>query len=122
SASAINGVISGNGTITKQGNALWVFGAANTDFAQRIINAGSVALNNGLGLGSPQAGTIVNNGGSLVPNAPPGGGTINVPEPLILNGAGSVDPGALAVESAGGKIIMTGAIALGSPTTVGSNV
>ncbi len=121
SANAINGIINGNGAITKQGNALWVFGGSNKYVGVTTINAGALALNNESGLGDPSGRTIVNPGGSLVPNSIQGS-TVTISEPLTLNGAGGTFPGAVAIDSQGGRVILAGPVTLGSATTFGSNV
>jgi autotransporter-associated beta strand protein len=61
----ISGVISGNGSIDKEGSGTLVLESANTYTGATEINGGTIAITDAAALGSAADGTTVNTGGTL---------------------------------------------------------
>lgn len=112
---AITGVASSGGTITKAGSGTLILSGANTFTDLVTINGGAVNVRNASGLGTTAKGTVVNTGGALQLQ---GGITIGA-EALTLNGSGTSSTGAL--RNISGNNTYGGAITLGSASTIGSD-
>jgi mucin-19 len=102
----ISGVISGSGSLDKEGTGTLILTAANTYTGTTTVDAGTLAITNASALGSSAAGTTVNTGGTLdlrnVTGVPEpitlaGGtlatstGTSSVTAPISISGASTVD-------------------------------
>ena len=61
----LSGVLSGEGTLSKEGAATLTLAAANTYVGPTIVNAGILKIQNASALGTTAAGTTVNAGGTL---------------------------------------------------------
>jgi autotransporter-associated beta strand protein len=107
-------VISGSGTVTKQGAGNLTLSGANTYTGLTTVNAGTLTISNGSALGTAAAGTTVADGATLALS-----GGITTGEPLTLNGAGVAGGGAL--RNLSGDNTVTGAITLGSATRINSD-
>jgi autotransporter-associated beta strand protein len=119
--SVIAGVISGGGSLVKNGTGAWTLAQSNTYTGLTTINAGGLEPDTSLAFGSPAGGTLVNAGGTIILNVTQTSG-ITFPEPLTLNGDGGAFPGAVDVVGLAADVTTTGAITLGSPSTIVSSV
>jgi len=110
-----SGDISGTGDITLDGFGVTVFDTANTYTGSTTIGSGTLQIENAESLGSPTAGAIVNNGGTL---ALAGGITV-VNESLSLAGEGVDSQGALFNQS--GNNTWNDNITLMDDSAIGAN-
>lgn len=117
---AINGIISGSGTITKSGNGLWIFNGSNTFSGQLLITAGTLLANavNAFGTADDTAanGTIISSGAQLQIVA----GFTYPAEQITVNGSGLGGSGGAVVVTSSGNVTLNGTVILG--TNVGMNV
>ncbi len=113
---AVTGVISGSGALTKQDGGATILGgaSANTYTGATTVTGGTLQIEKAGALGSTAAGTTVNSGGTL---ALAGSGTTFAAESLTLNGTGVGGNGAL--RNTAGNNTWTGATSLASASTVG---
>ncbi len=109
------GVISENGTITKQGNGTLTLTNNNTYSGTTTVNNGILSITNGNALGNTSNGTTVNSGGTLDLS----GGITVTNEDLDLNGTGEGGVGAL--RSFSGCNTWDGDITLSGNSTITSN-
>ncbi len=65
SDTTVSGVISGAGSLTKQGDGTLTLSGENTYQGETVVNAGTLTITNDLGLGSADGATTVNSGGTL---------------------------------------------------------
>jgi fibronectin-binding autotransporter adhesin len=117
----LNGSISGAGSVEVAGGGdALTLGGANSYAGPTTIDPNcAIYLQHNSALGSPAAGTTVQNGGRLGFTAPPGNWT--VAEPLILNGNGFAAagaPGALWMDTDNNVATLTGPVTLASPTQI----
>jgi mucin-19 len=102
----LEGVISGSGSLEKEGAGTLILTAANTYTGATTVDAGTLAITNAAALGAGAAGTTVNTGGTLdlrnvtgvaEPITLAGGtlaastGTSSVTAPISISGASTVD-------------------------------
>lgn len=127
SSVSFEGVVSGTGSITKQGTGTLELHAANTYSGVTTISAGNVVARDAASLGTAAGGTTVASGATLL--YVKASGDVTVTEPLTLNGAGTnAYDGALAVSTAYNQsatvnipypvTTFSGAITLGSNVSV----
>lgn len=86
-STTFSGVVSGTGTITKQGAGDLVVSANNTYSGATTVSAGNFVMKHANALGTAAGGTTVASGASLLFVQATGDATIA--EPLTLNGAGT---------------------------------
>jgi autotransporter-associated beta strand protein len=115
----ISGVISGSGSVTKNGPGTLDLTAANTYTGQTTLNAGIVQLSGSGKLGANAASATVNNGATLQLN------NVSVAQALTLSGdgvgGGLANSAAGALQVVGGTGTVTGGITLNAETTIGAN-
>jgi autotransporter-associated beta strand protein len=102
----LEGVISGSGSLEKEGSGTLILTAANTYTGATTVDAGTLAITNAGALGTDAAGTTVNTGGTLdlrnitgvsEPITLAGGtlatstGSSSVTAPISISGASTVD-------------------------------
>jgi fibronectin-binding autotransporter adhesin len=111
----ISGVVSGSGTLTKTGSGTLALSGANTYSSATTISVGVLNIQNAVALGTTAGGTTVSSGAALQVQ----GGIAVGTEALTLNGSGIASDGAL--RNISGTNSISGAITLGSATTIGSD-
>jgi fibronectin-binding autotransporter adhesin len=111
----LGGVIGGGFGITKDGNGTLKLSGANNYTGAVTINAGILQLGSTGALGTVAGGVVVNSGSTLDLVSY----TVGTAEPLTLNGTGYSSSGALYFSS--GTISYSGAITLGSASTIKSS-
>lgn len=111
----INGVIFGAGDFTKTGAGQLRLTGVNTYSGPTVVAAGLLTINDGAGLGSTAAGTVISNGASLAIGVAVG------TEALTLNGPGSAAYGFGALYSFSGPNSWTGPITLASDSVIEVN-
>ena len=117
----ISGVISGaagltlDNTTTGLTPGTLILSGANTYSGATTVNAGALNIQNPTALGTTAAGTTVSSGAALQIQ----GGIAVGAEALTLNGSGIANDGAL--RNISGDNSMSGAITLGSLSTIGSD-
>ena len=113
---AINGVITGGGSLMKNGAGTLILSGPNTHAGTVTVLAGALNIRNAGALGSTlTAGTSVLNGAALQLQ----GGIVFNPEALALLGSGIGGTGAL--RNMSGNNTFTGPISLGAASTIGSD-
>jgi len=110
----IDSVISGTGTLTKQGAGILTLSGANTYTGVTTISEGTLIAASGNALGSTAGNTVVSSGATL---GVQGGVTVN--EPLTINGNGVAGGGAL--RSISGNNVFGGVITLGSASGINTD-
>ena len=113
SASEVTGAIQG-GDLTIDGGGTLTLSGNNTYTGVTNIDNGVVVITHANALGSTAANTIVNTGALVLDN-------VNVGETIAINGSGNGGAGALQA-AAGSTSSVTGAVMLGSDTTVGASL
>lgn len=109
--SSITSVISGNGTLTKNGNGLLTLSGINTYIGATAVNTGTLRAGSSTAFGSTAGGVTVANGASIELNA-----VSITTEAFTLSGAGVGGNGALIGT---GTCSHTGTIAMAADTTFG---
>ncbi len=109
---AVSGVVSGAGGLTKTGIGDLTLSAANSFSGTTTISAGTLFATHASALGTTDAGTLVASGATLDLS----GGIAIGAEALSLAGTGATADGAL--RSASGANSLAGAITLGAATTI----
>lgn len=109
----INGILSGSGTLTKEGNGVVSLLGANTHSGNKTINGGSLNLQNNSALGS--AGTVTVNSGAAIQLQ----GGINISRPITVNGTGVSSSGA--IQNIAGDNTLSATLTLGSASRIESN-
>lgn len=118
----LEGNISGSGSILKLGTGIWTLGGNNNYAGLTTINTGALIPDSNTAFGSTSAGTVVNNGASLIVGTGPND-TVTFAEPLTINGAGNPSfPGAIIIQNLGTSFSVTGPITLNSNSTMLSSV
>jgi fibronectin-binding autotransporter adhesin len=112
-----SGVIAGSGALVKQGAGTLALGGANSYSGATEVNAGTLLLGNGSGLGSTAAGTTVASGAQLRLNAIDSGFTVGN-EALSISGEGVTTGGSL--RNAAGNNTYQGKITLAADATIGT--
>lgn len=114
----LNGVVSGNFGITKNGAGTLVLNAINNYSGVTQINAGTVQVGNGSALGSIAGNTVVGNNASLDLN----GQNIGL-EALSLSGAGNGDLPTVGVlqNSNAAPAVVGGPVVLAAASTIGTH-
>lgn len=113
--SIAGGLNTSSGGLEKDGAGRWTIGGAGTYGGITTVEAGYLRITNGAALGLAAAGTTVFGGASLEV-----AGGITSAEPLTLNGAGTSPVGG-AVVNVGGANVLSGAVTLGTDTTLQSD-
>ncbi|HMP76149.1 MAG TPA: autotransporter-associated beta strand repeat-containing protein [Kiritimatiellia bacterium] len=106
------GIISGSGTLTKQGAGVLTLSGVNTFSGAATISAGTLRMGDAAALGTTAGNTTVSDGTVLDLN----GQTVGA-EPVVLNGHGISGAGALI--SGSGAASLSGAISLNTASAVG---
>lgn len=109
-----NGINTSAGGLTKDGAGRWAVAGASSYTGATTISAGTLRITNGGALGSAAVGTTVLGGSLELANG------ISLAEPLNLNGLGASSLSG-AVLNVSGVNTLTGAISLGSNTTLRSD-
>ncbi|GHB98840.1 autotransporter-associated beta strand repeat-containing protein [Cerasicoccus arenae] len=111
----VNGVISGSGVLTVEGNGTTVFAGNNTYTGTTTVQAGRLRIANNNALGNSGNDTIVQSGASLALS-----NNITTPtgEALTINGNGNASTGALTNSS--GSNVFAGPVTLAGNSTIGS--
>jgi autotransporter-associated beta strand protein len=115
----ISGVIGDKGTtsgLTKVGDGKLVLTNSNTYSGGTTVATGVINVQNSTALGTTTTGTTVDSG-AAVEVQQPAAGPINVNQPITLNGAGI--GGAGAIDNVGGNNTWSGAVSLGSASSIG---
>ena len=113
--SAISGVLSGTGGLTKSGAGTLTLSGANTFSGATTISAGAVNAQNSAAFGTTAGGVSVTSGAAVQLQ----GGTAIGAEALTLNGSGVSSDGAL--RNISGNNSWAGAVTLGSASTIASD-
>lgn len=108
------GVISGSGTLTKQGAGNLVLSGANTFDGLTTVAAGTLTVTSNTALGSTAAGTVVNSGATLALDS-----SVTLGEAITLNGTSVGGGGAL--RNVGGSNQLDGLITLASAARINSD-
>jgi autotransporter-associated beta strand protein len=114
-----SGVISGGTGLIKDGAGSLALAGANNYTGTTAVNAGTLALANGSGLGSTGAGTTVASGAQLRLNAINTGFTVGN-EALTISGEGIAGSAGGALRNAAGNNIYQGKITLAADATIGT--
>jgi fibronectin-binding autotransporter adhesin len=93
--SAISGVVSGTGALSKTGTGTWTLSGPNTYTGGTTINAGTVAISNGSSFGSNTV-TFESNGTTVAALA-----SVQVTNNYALTGSGTMDVGASVLTNSG---------------------
>lgn len=115
----VQGVISGNSNITKNGVGQLVLAGANTYGGTTTVNAGSINIQNNTALGSSSSGTTVASGATVNLD---GGVLLTVAEPFTISGVGDVGGGALRNFLASTNSEISGNITFAANATIRSDV
>jgi autotransporter-associated beta strand protein len=114
-----SGVISGGTGLIKEGASALALAGANSYTGSTEVNAGTLALANGSGLGSTAAGTTVASGAQLRLNAINAGFTVGN-EALTISGEGIAGSAGGALRNAAGNNTYQGKITLAADATIGT--
>jgi len=114
-----SGVISGGTGLIKEGAGSLALAGANNFTGTTAVNAGTLALANGSGLGSTGAGTTVASGAQLRLNAISAGFTVGN-EALTISGEGIAGSAGGALRNAAGNNTYQGKITLAADATIGT--
>lgn len=110
----IANVISGTGSVTKQGTGTLLLSGANSYDGLTTVAAGTLLVNNLAGLGSAVGGTVVDAGATLAFST---GLAMLVDEDITINGTGVGGAGAL--QGRGGSVQIGRTVQLGSDSLIG---
>jgi autotransporter-associated beta strand protein len=113
SSGIMSGVISAPTSLNKDGLGTWTLAGSNTYTGVTSVNSGTLKLGNTAGLGTTAGATTIISGAVLDLNG------INLgAESLTLNGTGLASSPAGALTNTGGNASYSGAITLGSASTI----
>lgn len=116
----IAGVISGGGTLTHEGSGKLVLTGANTYLGPTVIKSGMVLASNNAALGSPAAGTFIEDGGTLDVGGSMTGQAMNLnAEAITVTGAGVDGLGAIVNNSGISQFNALRIVTLAGDTTFG---
>lgn len=111
---SFGGVISGSGTLVKQGAGNLVMSGANTYAGLTTVAAGTLTVTDDMALGTTAAGTMVSSGATLALD-----GSVTLAEAITLTGGGVGEDGAL--RSIGGFNQVNGLITLASAARINAD-
>jgi len=107
----LTNLISGTGTLSKLGTGTLTLSGANTFMGLTTVSAGTLAISNGMALGTSDIATIVESGATLALD-----GNITLAEAITLSGTGAGGTGAL--RSISGSNSLSGAVTLESDARI----
>ena len=116
----ISGVITGGGTLTHEGTGKLILTAANTYSGPTVIKSGMVLASNNAALGTAEAGTVIEAGGTLDLGGSLSGQAMNLnAEAITVSGAGVDNLGAIVNNSGVSQYNALRIVTLAGDTTFG---